>query len=79
MQRIVSTSGVIARGRSRRFCARVGAKALGRPRAPSEKKKSLALERLVQGHSVAAVARELNARRKVILPFRPRGARAILR
>jgi hypothetical protein len=46
---------------------RATGKVLGRPKALSNKQASRALERLAQGLTVAAVARELNASRQTIM------------
>lgn len=52
--------------------ARSAGKVLGRPKALSDKQESTALERLAQGQTVAAVARELNTSRQTIARLRVR-------
>lgn len=59
------TAAGLARARS------VG-KMLGRPKVLSDKQESTALERLAQGLTVAAVARELNTSRQTIMRLRVR-------
>ncbi|MGN6232002.1 MAG: recombinase family protein [Trinickia sp.] len=53
--------------------ARETGKALGRPKALSDKQESLALARLAEGHSVSAVAREVSTSRQTIMRLRTRG------
>lgn len=53
--------------------ARSAGKVLGRPKALSGRQESMALERLAQGQTVAAVARELNTSRQTIMRLRVRG------
>lgn len=53
--------------------ARAIGKVLGRPKALSAKQESAALERLAQGQTVAAIARELNTSRQTIMRLRTRG------
>lgn len=55
--------------------AKAAGTALGRPQALSQAATSLALERLSAGHSVAAVARELNTSRQTIMRLRDRDSR----
>ncbi|KIG10926.1 recombinase family protein [Caballeronia concitans] len=59
--------------------ARAVGKVLGRPKALSDKQESRALERLAQGLTVAAVARELNASRQTIMRLRDRSADQAIR
>ncbi|KGU94611.1 putative DNA-invertase from lambdoid prophage Rac [Burkholderia pseudomallei MSHR4377] len=53
--------------------ARETGKVLGRPKALSEKQEALALSRLAQGQSVAAIAREMSTSRQTIMRLRARG------
>jgi putative DNA-invertase from lambdoid prophage Rac len=53
--------------------ARETGKVLGRPKALSDKQELLALARLAEGHSVSAVAREVNTSRQTIMRLRTRG------
>ena len=53
--------------------ARETGKVLGRPKALSDKQESLALARLAQGQSVAAIAREMSTSRQTIMRLRARG------
>lgn len=59
--------------------ARATGKVLGRPKALSDKQESKALERLAQGLTVAAVARELNTSRQTIMRLRAHGEVATTR
>ncbi|CAM8832496.1 DNA invertase [Burkholderia pseudomallei] len=52
--------------------ARAAGKVLGRPKALSDKQAALALARLAQGQSVAAIARELSTSRQTIMRLRAR-------
>jgi putative DNA-invertase from lambdoid prophage Rac len=56
--------------------ARSAGKVLGRPKALSGRQESAALERLAQGQTVAAIARELNTSRQTIMRLRLRGQMA---
>lgn len=53
--------------------ARQTGKVLGRPKALSDKQESVALARLAQGQSVAAIAREMSTSRQTIMRLRARG------
>ena len=59
--------------------ARSAGKVLGRPKALGSKQESTALDRLAQGLTVAAVARELNTSRQTIMRLRTRSAEQALR
>ena len=57
--------------------ARIAGKALGRPRALTQKQEALVRERLKQGQSIATVARELNTSRQTIMRVRARSELAV--
>ncbi len=52
--------------------AKEAGKMLGRPHALNSKQKELVQERLVQGHAVAAIARDLGTSRQTIMRLRAR-------
>ncbi|WP_258179045.1 helix-turn-helix domain-containing protein [Burkholderia multivorans] len=45
---------------------------LGRPRALSDRQEELAHARLARGHSISAIARELNTSRQTVMRLRAR-------
>lgn len=59
--------------------ARAAGKVLGRPRALSDRQEALARARLVEGWSVAAIARELKTSRQTVMRLRARSAEQALR